>query len=82
MYPTLLTDIRFITQEAKLRLEKAGAIIYKDASANKGGVTSSSLEGSRRPFISTNSSACLSFVQRCRVHGTHVCQKRRCTRLL
>ena len=34
----------FITQEAKLRLEKAGAIVYKDASANKGGVTSSSLE--------------------------------------
>lgn len=28
-----------------MRLEKAGAIIYKDASANKGGVTSSSLEG-------------------------------------
>jgi glutamate dehydrogenase len=28
-----------------LRLEKAGAIVYKDASANKGGVTSSSLEG-------------------------------------
>jgi glutamate dehydrogenase len=35
----------FLTQEAKLRLEKAGAIVYKDASANKGGVTSSSLEG-------------------------------------
>ena len=34
----------FITQDAKLRLEKAGCIIYKDASANKGGVTSSSLE--------------------------------------
>ncbi|KYG44899.1 hypothetical protein M433DRAFT_155085 [Acidomyces richmondensis BFW] len=34
----------FITQEAKLRLEKAGGIIFKDASANKGGVTSSSLE--------------------------------------
>lgn len=34
----------FITQEAKLRLEKAGTIIFKDASANKGGVTSSSLE--------------------------------------
>ena len=34
----------FITQEAKLRLEKAGAIVFKDASANKGGVTSSSLE--------------------------------------
>jgi len=39
------TKDSFITQEAKLRLEKAGAIIYKDASANKGGVTSSSLEG-------------------------------------
>lgn len=34
----------FLTQEAKLRLEKAGCIIFKDASANKGGVTSSSLE--------------------------------------
>jgi len=34
----------FVTQEAKLRLEKAGCILYKDASANKGGVTSSSLE--------------------------------------
>lgn len=34
----------FITQSAKLILEKAGAIIFKDASANKGGVTSSSLE--------------------------------------
>ncbi|KAI9885843.1 MAG: glutamate dehydrogenase (NADP(+)) gdh1 [Watsoniomyces obsoletus] len=34
----------FITQDAKLRLEKAGAILFKDASANKGGVTSSSLE--------------------------------------
>ena len=34
----------FITQDAKLRLEKAGAIVFKDASANKGGVTSSSLE--------------------------------------
>ncbi|KAJ9150737.1 NAD-specific glutamate dehydrogenase [Pleurostoma richardsiae] len=34
----------FITQEAKLRLEAAGCILFKDASANKGGVTSSSLE--------------------------------------
>ncbi|KAK5083496.1 NAD-dependent glutamate dehydrogenase [Lithohypha guttulata] len=34
----------FITQDAKLRLEQAGTILYKDASANKGGVTSSSLE--------------------------------------
>ncbi|KAI9833104.1 MAG: NAD-dependent glutamate dehydrogenase [Phylliscum demangeonii] len=34
----------FMTQDAKLRLEKAGAILFKDASANKGGVTSSSLE--------------------------------------
>ncbi|KAK7408008.1 NAD-dependent glutamate dehydrogenase [Neonectria punicea] len=34
----------FITQEAKLRLEEAGCILFKDASANKGGVTSSSLE--------------------------------------
>ncbi|KAI9478004.1 MAG: Glutamate/Leucine/Phenylalanine/Valine dehydrogenase-domain-containing protein [Benjaminiella poitrasii] len=34
----------FFTQEARLRLEKAGIVIFKDASANKGGVTSSSLE--------------------------------------
>ncbi|KAI9338539.1 Glutamate/Leucine/Phenylalanine/Valine dehydrogenase-domain-containing protein [Obelidium mucronatum] len=34
----------FITQEARLRLEKAGVTLFKDASANKGGVTSSSLE--------------------------------------
>jgi glutamate dehydrogenase len=34
----------FITQDAKLKLEKAGCILFKDASANKGGVTSSSLE--------------------------------------
>ena len=34
----------FITQDARLRLEEKGVIIYKDASANKGGVTSSSLE--------------------------------------
>jgi glutamate dehydrogenase len=34
----------FITQQARLRLEEHGVVIYKDASANKGGVTSSSLE--------------------------------------
>ena len=34
----------FITQDAKVRLENAGCILFKDASANKGGVTSSSLE--------------------------------------
>ncbi|CAO3586318.1 unnamed protein product [Absidia cylindrospora] len=34
----------FFTQEARLRLEKQGVVIFKDASANKGGVTSSSLE--------------------------------------
>jgi glutamate dehydrogenase len=34
----------FITQDAKMRLEAAGCVIYKDSSANKGGVTSSSLE--------------------------------------
>ncbi|EPZ36174.1 Glutamate/phenylalanine/leucine/valine dehydrogenase domain-containing protein [Rozella allomycis CSF55] len=34
----------FFTQEARIKLEKAGVVIYKDASANKGGVTSSSLE--------------------------------------
>jgi len=34
----------FFTQEARLLLEKSGVIIFKDASANKGGVTSSSME--------------------------------------
>ncbi|KAJ1959322.1 NAD-dependent glutamate dehydrogenase, partial [Dimargaris xerosporica] len=34
----------FFTQEARLRLEKAGVVVFKDASANKGGVTSSSME--------------------------------------
>ena len=34
----------FITQDAKTRLESAGCVLIKDASANKGGVTSSSLE--------------------------------------
>ena len=34
----------FITQDARLRLEEQGVILYKDASANKGGVTSSSME--------------------------------------
>lgn len=34
----------FITQDAKLRLEAAGCVLFKDASTNKGGVTSSSLE--------------------------------------
>lgn len=34
----------FFTQAARLKLEEAGVILYKDASANKGGVTSSSLE--------------------------------------
>jgi len=34
----------FITQEARIVLEKNGVILFKDASANKGGVTSSSNE--------------------------------------
>eukprot|EP01116_Phalansterium_solitarium_P022848 TRINITY_DN770_c0_g1_i1.p1 TRINITY_DN770_c0_g1~~TRINITY_DN770_c0_g1_i1.p1 ORF type:complete len:1067 (-),score=487.40 TRINITY_DN770_c0_g1_i1:382-3582(-) len=34
----------FFTQEARLYLEKKGVVMFKDASANKGGVTSSSLE--------------------------------------
>jgi len=34
----------FFTQDARMELEKAGVVLYKDASANKGGVTSSSLE--------------------------------------
>lgn len=34
----------FVTQDARLVLEKAGIVNIKDATANKGGVTSSSLE--------------------------------------
>ncbi|PHH50150.1 NAD-specific glutamate dehydrogenase [Ceratocystis fimbriata CBS 114723] len=34
----------FISQDAKLRLEESGCILFKDASTNKGGVTSSSME--------------------------------------
>eukprot|EP00735_Rhodelphis_limneticus_P010071 TRINITY_DN2913_c0_g1::TRINITY_DN2913_c0_g1_i1::g.4399::m.4399 TRINITY_DN2913_c0_g1::TRINITY_DN2913_c0_g1_i1::g.4399 ORF type:complete len:1081 (-),score=465.50,sp/Q54VI3/GLUD2_DICDI/47.79/0.0,ELFV_dehydrog/PF00208.16/8.8e-50,Bac_GDH/PF05088.7/4.8e-15,Bac_GDH/PF05088.7/9.5e-05,ELFV_dehydrog_N/PF02812.13/0.032,DUF2330/PF10092.4/0.1,DUF976/PF06162.7/0.3,DUF976/PF06162.7/1.1e+04 TRINITY_DN2913_c0_g1_i1:330-3488(-) len=34
----------FFTQEARLALEKAGVLLFKDSSANKGGVTSSSME--------------------------------------
>ncbi|OLY81852.1 NAD-specific glutamate dehydrogenase [Smittium mucronatum] len=34
----------FFTQDARIRIEKAGAVLFKDASSNKGGVTSSSLE--------------------------------------
>lgn len=34
----------FITRQARLELEKRGVILFPDASANKGGVTSSSLE--------------------------------------
>lgn len=34
----------FFTQDARIRLEQAGVVVFKDASANKGGVTSSSLE--------------------------------------
>ena len=34
----------FITEQARLRLEESGVIVIKDASANKGGLTSSSLE--------------------------------------
>eukprot|EP00923_Selenidium_pygospionis_P030145 GHVN01053541.1.p1 GENE.GHVN01053541.1~~GHVN01053541.1.p1 ORF type:complete len:1028 (+),score=161.33 GHVN01053541.1:638-3721(+) len=34
----------FITEDARRTLEKRGVVLFKDASANKGGVTSSSLE--------------------------------------
>jgi glutamate dehydrogenase len=34
----------FLTEQARLALEAKGVLIFKDASANKGGVTSSSLE--------------------------------------
>jgi glutamate dehydrogenase len=34
----------FITEDARLRLEERGVVVIKDATANKGGVTSSSFE--------------------------------------
>ena len=34
----------FITEPARVILEDSGVILFKDASTNKGGVTSSSLE--------------------------------------
>ena len=34
----------FLSRQARLELEKRGVVLYPDASANKGGVTSSSLE--------------------------------------
>lgn len=34
----------FMTQQARLHLEKRRVVVFKDSSANKGGVTSSSLE--------------------------------------
>ncbi|PVV05086.1 hypothetical protein BB560_000392, partial [Smittium megazygosporum] len=34
----------FLTQDARIKLESAGVHLFKDASSNKGGVTSSSLE--------------------------------------
>ncbi|KAI5296443.1 NAD-dependent glutamate dehydrogenase [Ascosphaera acerosa] len=34
----------FLTQDSKIRLEESGCVVFKDASVNKGGVTSSSLE--------------------------------------
>ena len=34
----------FITPDARVALENAGVVVFKDASANKGGVTSSSVE--------------------------------------
>jgi len=34
----------FLTRQARIELEKRGVVLYPDASANKGGVTSSSLE--------------------------------------
>src|SRR5207245_372160 len=34
----------FLTPDARMVLEQGGVVLYKDASANKGGVTSSSLE--------------------------------------
>ncbi|MFA6568433.1 MAG: NAD-glutamate dehydrogenase domain-containing protein [Victivallales bacterium] len=34
----------FITQDARIKLEEKGVLVFKDSSTNKGGVTSSSLE--------------------------------------
>jgi glutamate dehydrogenase len=33
-----------LTQQARIYLEQRGVVVFKDSSANKGGVTSSSLE--------------------------------------
>jgi glutamate dehydrogenase len=34
----------FLTQDARIKLEEKGVLVFKDSSTNKGGVTSSSLE--------------------------------------
>jgi glutamate dehydrogenase len=45
MFPYIVEGANlFISQHARHKIEKAGVIIFKDSSANKGGVTSSSLE--------------------------------------
>ena len=50
----------FFTEQARLHLEKSGVIVFKDASANKGGVTSSSPRYAKR-FIVPTSSICSCF---------------------
>lgn len=81
-HPSFFTNVSFITQDAKLRLEKAGAIVYKDASANKGGVTSSSLEGTFLGNLIADFSACFPVLQRHRIRRTYVRKRRRDTTLL
>jgi glutamate dehydrogenase len=58
----------FLTQEARIRLEEHGVIIYKDASANKGGVTSSSLEVFASLALDDDKYAKLMCVQNAKIH--------------
>jgi len=43
-FPFPLSANLFVTQNARLQLERHGVVLYRDSSANKGGVTSSSME--------------------------------------
>jgi len=58
----------FLTQEARIRLEEHGVIIYKDASANKGGVTSSSLEVFASLALDDDKYSKLMCVQSAKIH--------------
>jgi glutamate dehydrogenase len=59
----------FITEEARLRLEERGVILIKDASTNKGGVTSSSLEVLASLVMNDEEFEQFLWVKRGRAHG-------------